>query len=152
MRHLKYLQYVLRHKWFVFVASLRIGAPVWRSIIHDWSKFLVSEWFPYAYTFYTSDGSSRYHETADFNMAWNYHQKRNKHHWQYWLLKFDQDKLLPLPMPRKYIMEMVADWMGAGRAINGKWECQEWYEENKKIILLHSETRRIVETVIFEYK
>lgn len=150
MRELKYLQYILRHKWFVLVASFRIGAPIWRAIIHDWSKFLPSEWFAYAETFYDETGKSRYKETPEFDHAWNYHQKRNKHHWQFWLLKMDRGDLGALRMPRKYVLEMVADWMGAGRAIAGKWECQEWYEKNKKTILLHGESRKIVEAVLSE--
>ena len=52
MRHLNYLKYVLRHKWFVLLASIRIGAPLWGAIIHDLSKFRPSEWIPYARCFY----------------------------------------------------------------------------------------------------
>lgn len=47
-----YLRYVIRHKWFVLIAGLRVGAPLWRLIIHDWSKFLPCEWRPYAKFFY----------------------------------------------------------------------------------------------------
>lgn len=147
-RHWSYLKYIIRHKWFVFTASIKIGAPFWRAIIHDWSKLLPSEWNPYSHTFYKSDGSSQYVETSDFNYAWNHHQKRNKHHWQYWLLRFDSGDVIPLPMPTKYILEMVADWMGAGRAITGKWEAQEWYHENKANIALHSTTRDLVEHLL----
>lgn len=50
--HLLYLRYVLRHKWFVLVAGRRTGAPLWRLLIHDWSKFLPSEWAPYVQMFY----------------------------------------------------------------------------------------------------
>jgi len=48
-------------------------------------------------------------------------------------------------MPERYIQEMVADWMGAGKAINGKWEVCEWYEKNKRNMILHPDTRMIVE-------
>ena len=44
--HLRYLGYVVRHKWFVFRAGLRTGAPLWRLVIHDWSKFTPAEWGP----------------------------------------------------------------------------------------------------------
>ena len=44
--HLRYLGYVLRHKWFVLVAGLKVGAPLWRLLIHDWSKFTAAEWGP----------------------------------------------------------------------------------------------------------
>lgn len=48
-----------------------------------------------------------------------------------------------------YAREMIADWMGAGRAITGKWEVAEWYEKNQNKIQLHPETRRFVENIIF---
>ena len=31
-KHWLYLKYLMRHKWFVFVAGLRTGAPLWRLI------------------------------------------------------------------------------------------------------------------------
>ena len=148
MRHFNYLKYVLRHKWFVLLASVRIGAPIWAAIIHDLSKFLPSEWMPYARTFYAPDGSKQYVESDSFARAWNDHQKRNKHHWQYWLITWDRGNTEPLPMPHRYILEMVADWMGAGRAITGQWEAKAWYEKNSKAIQLHSTTRMEVEKIV----
>src|SRR5574340_1412489 len=95
-RHWQYLKYLLRHKWFVLMAGLRIGVPWWQLIIHDASKFRPSEWKPYAATFYAPDGSVRYMESAAFAQAWNDHQKRNKHHWQYWLITWDSGGTEPL--------------------------------------------------------
>lgn len=62
--HLHYASYVVRHKWFVFYAGLKIKAPLWRLVIHDWSKLTPAEWFPYVLRFYGHEG------TADaFNRA-----------------------------------------------------------------------------------
>lgn len=148
MRHLNYLRYVLRHKWFVLLACIRIGAPIWLGVIHDMSKFKLSEWLPYARCFYAPDGSSQYKEDDAFNLAWNQHQKYNKHHWQYWLITWDRGVTEPLQMPYKYVYEMVADWMGAGRAITGKWETRDWYIKNKNNIQLHPNSRALVETIL----
>ena len=147
-RHWEYLKYLLRHKYFVFVACLRIGASPRLGLIHDLSKFRLSEWLPYSRCFYNVDGSKRYLETLDFNLAWNDHQKRNKHHWQYWVIFWDCGTHEPLPMPHRYVMEMVADWMGAGRAITGKWEAPEWYSKNKGNMILHDSTREAVERLL----
>lgn len=107
-KHFQYLSYVVRHKWFVFLACLEYGL-IWRGIKHDWSKFLPSEWFPYVEYFY---GKKVAHPTEKvlkdgefvsrmitpepiqcaFDIAWNYHQKRNSHHWQYWLLTPDNPR------------------------------------------------------------
>lgn len=157
-RHLAYGWYVLRHKWYVFLAACRLGVP-WLGLIHDWSKLTPGEWFPYAQTFYTPQGKHQYIETEAFQRAWNHHQKANKHHWQYWMLTFDQggalaslkitdgmanSKTVLLKMPERYAREMLADWIGAGRAL-GKPDTAAWYAKNKDLILLNPETRDWIE-------
>jgi Family of unknown function (DUF5662) len=151
--HWAYFKYVVRHKWFVFMAGRCVGVSFWRLLIHDWSKFLPSEWDAYVRSFYNRDGSKRDWKTRDpfdkqeFDAAWNHHQKVNKHHWQYWCLVNDSDdpKIKPLLMPEKFWREMIADWMGAGRAITGQWEVWSWYEKNRNKILLHDYIRNAVE-------
>lgn len=83
--HWAYLKYVVRHKYFVFRACMKIGVPFWIAVFHDWDKFLPDEWFAYVHTFYAPDGTKQYKESVDFAHAWMLHQHRNKHHWQYWL-------------------------------------------------------------------
>lgn len=47
----------------------------------------------------------------------------------------------PLPMPEKYVREMVADWMGAGRAYTGSWDdLPKWLEQNAEKMILHPKT------------
>jgi hypothetical protein len=138
----------------VLLSSFKTKCSLYQAIVHDISKFYPSEWFPYANTFYNVDGSSRYKETLDFNYAWNAHQKRNPHHWQYWILNMDRGETIILEMPVKYVKEMIADWMGAGRAITGQWgnykglEVYKWYNENKEKIKLHDSTKNLVEFYI----
>ena len=102
VKHLKYLCYVLKHKWFVIQECYKMGI-LWRGLTHDISKFYPSEWKPYADYFYGNYPSlndvhgdqrnyvTKFKEDVDtsFNIAWLHHQKRNKHHWQYWLLTND---------------------------------------------------------------
>jgi hypothetical protein len=151
-KHWLYLKYVIRHKWFVFLACPQTGVSLWRALIHDWSKFLPCEWFAYVNSFY---GGYAWKDRPDpiklaFNRAWNHHQKFNKHHWQYWLLTNDSDnpKHRALRMPVKYAKEMVADWWGAGRAITGKWDAYNWYLKNKDQIMLDDTTRALVERLL----
>jgi hypothetical protein len=113
-RHLNYFKYVVRHKWYVLLAALHIigksGDPkglLAKALLHDLSKFRPSEWFPYAECFYEEDGSKRYVESQDFILAWNSHQKVNKHHWQYWLIMMDSGTWQALEMPEVYAYEMV---------------------------------------------
>lgn len=166
--HWMYLKYVLRHKWFVLMAGLKLHVPLWQLIIHDWTKFLPSEWTPYVHYFYRKDlqeaemrqGMSDYGvlEAAPygvfiedrFNMAWNLHQKRNKHHWQYWVLMNDDGPVWPMPIPDRYMREMVADWCGAGRAITGKWDVRTWYDKNKDKIQIRN--KELVEILITQFE
>lgn len=217
----QYLKYLARHKWYVFVECCKVGIPI-RGLLHDMSKFRPSEYRPYARYFYGTwmensnwHGDWRnvipYEDTQDgvekaFDFAWLMHQKRNPHHWQYWLLVNDsssreftigepgsgyelflcrnnrplaifdisilwkddiilpesgnndnaylyakeiKDKLNKFPavfeMPLKYRKEMLADWRGAGRAINGRDETKEWYLKNKDNMILGTVTREWVE-------
>lgn len=84
-RHIAYLKAVIRHKWYVFLACLQFGVPIWTALLHDWDKFLPDEWLPYARTFYKPNGEKQYVESVEFARAWMLHQHRNKHHWQYWV-------------------------------------------------------------------
>jgi hypothetical protein len=202
-KHFQYLSYVVRHKWFVLLAGLRTGAPLWRLIIHDWSKFLPCEWFPYVNYFYGQpqvgdvtyvsciDGfggrasvvdqrhdvnGSKYKVRMEndmdligggqefwahdfevdgiqelqeqFDKAWLHHQHANKHHWQHWVLREDSGKTIAMCMPEKFVCEMLADWIGAGRAITGDGSAKRtlaWYEANKDKMILHESTRGKVE-------
>jgi hypothetical protein len=159
VKHAKYARYILRHKWFVLVECWRLGI-LWRGIVHDLSKFAPSEWLDYAQYFYGDNseeglnaiGTFGLAELAPFgyyakdrlNVAWLLHQKRNRHHWQFWVLQEDSGQLIAVPMPDKYRREMLADWKGAGRAL-GKPDTRAWYEANKHKMLLHSQTRDWIE-------
>ena len=142
-KYFKYLGYVLRHKWFVLLECIRLGI-IWRGIFHDLSKFLPSEFIPYARYFYGKKGKNisrgrdktGYYSAgstgkASFDYAWLLHQKRNPHHWQWWILPKDDGSTKTFPMPVNVIKEMLCDWRGAQRAQRSKWGVSEWYEKNK---------------------
>lgn len=157
MKHLKYLSYVLRHKWFVFVECCREGIVV-RGLLHDWHKFLPSEWTPYANHFYgdkdsdISKGrdSTGYYKPTDtgdsaFDFAWLLHQKRADHHWQWWVLPEDDGGVKVLPMTYEARLEMIASKAQG----HGGWAgVAKWYDKNKSKMQLHAATRRMVESML----
>ena len=161
--HWQYAQYLFRHGWIVMQECFKYG--FWgQGLTHDWSKFLPDEWVPYAKFFY---GKHHYEKVSDirgiewsfganetwtkeywkqkFDEAWNLHQKRNRHHHQFYLLTMDSGDLVVLDMPMKYRKEMLADWRGASRAINGYDDTRNWYLKNKDKMKLHPKTRAWVE-------
>lgn len=156
-KHFKYLWYIIRHKWYVLCECWKTGL-YWHGLVHDLSKLLPSEWFPYTRYFYGkySPRDEIWREMQgrvwdkemvldSFNLAWLKHIHRNPHHWQYWILREDSGNTFPIPMPEIYMKEMLADWRGAGKAITGKDNTPEWYEKNKSNMQLHPETRAWIE-------
>lgn len=150
----RYIWLTLKHKWFVFLAGLKTGAPLFRLLIHDWSKFTPAEAPHYGRQFF-GDKS----DPLGFSYAWNHHQKTNPHHWEYWIPESGHNRggyndHEPLPMPESYVREMVADWFGASRAYEGKWPTSRgswaWLKANLDVIRLHPESRRMVEKVLDE--
>lgn len=156
MCYLKYLKYVFLHKWYVFLECYKRGL-YWRGLVHDLSKFLPSEFIPYAKFFYrrcTVRDDSGYYKPTDtgdpkFDFAWLLHQKRNDHHWQWWVLPLDDGGTKVIPMSKKARLEMFCDWLGAGRAQKTKG-VKYWYAKNKDKLVLHRETRAYIESEILK--
>lgn len=157
----RYLSYVVRHKWYVMIECFKVGL-VWRGLVHDLSKLLPDEFFPYAWYFYGPDswkhkrsthGYYKPYETGDrqFDYAWLKHQKRNKHHWQWWILPKDNGGYVTFNIPLEYRKEMLCDWKGAGKA-KGKPDSDIvlWYRENKDKMQLHTTTRIWIEEQLHE--
>lgn len=157
MKYLKNLLYILRHKWHVFVAGIELGVPLWQLIVHDLSKLLPSEFFPYAEKFFVGDTRPRkMHEPGSddrFDVAWMHHIHMNKHHFQWWVRIGKDGKLKPMKMPKRYALEMVADWVGAGMAQGqrDRKNVWEWYIANQDSIVLHPVTRVMVEGLTWDY-
>jgi NACalpha-BTF3-like transcription factor len=163
IKHLQYLKYIMRHKWYVFIGCCNAGIW-WRGLLHDLSKFSPSEWGPYAEYFYGGE-----HKTFDelmlasldtyecwemskegveeaFDRAWLHHQHHSPHHWQYYVLREDSGATKVLEIPKAFRKELLADWKGAGRAIVGKAaDTKAWYLENRANMLLAPQTQRWIE-------
>ena len=163
MIYVKYLWYVIKHRWFVMIECFKVGL-IWRGLVHDLDKFRPDEFFPYAHHFYGNikkgrDKTGYYKPTntgdPDFDYAWFLHQKRNDHHWQWWIMPDDTEGSVILSMSYSAIIEMICDWVGAGKAQghfspkNDKYaETRKWYSVNKNRMQLESITRSIVENTI----
>lgn len=125
-RYMRYLGVLLAHKWFVCLAGWKARVPLWRLVIHDWSKFLPSQFFPYADHFY---GDLRGRTgVSPYDYAWLRHVNANPHHWEYWVPrthmrgpKNGRAEMRTMPMPEWAMREMVADWCAASRTYDGCW-------------------------------
>ncbi|MCK5021507.1 MAG: hypothetical protein KAS32_31130 [Candidatus Peribacteraceae bacterium] len=162
MIYLKYLKYVTLHKFYVMIECFKRGLYV-QGILHDISKLHPDEFNAYAkYTavFFnndidkdTIDENTKNEIKSNFDMAWFHHKRYNKHHWQYWATPESGNTLKAMPIPRKYLEEMVCDWIGANRVGNNSqpnWP-SKFYDKVKYEFILHSDTRAILEEIIKEY-
>lgn len=148
-KYKKYLKYVLKHKYYVLIECYKHGI-LWQGIIHDLSKFRISEFFAYSNYFdkYKPRDKSGYYKPTDtgdvnFDIAWLKHTRRNPHHWQYWVLLDDDGTYKVFEMPLNIRKEMICDWIGAGKAQN-KPDTKEWYLQNRHRMVLGKETREWV--------
>lgn len=154
----KYVWATLKHKWYVFRAGLKTGAPLYNLIIHDYSKFSPQEVFGYSRHFYGDKG-----DLEKFRRAWIHHQNTNPHHWEYWMPRTSHSLERkggaapgPLPMPEKYVREMVADWFGAAMSYEGQYpksfDTWTWFHKNVDRFKtnMHSATLDTLEKVLRE--
>jgi len=113
MTYIRFLWFLMRHKWFVFVAGRKLNVPIGQLFAHDLNKLSPSFITVYAkhceFKRLNKNGSDRSDEWHD---AVQRHQNSSPHHHQYWKRK---------DIPDCYLREMAADLMGASRNYIGHW-------------------------------
>ena len=136
--HLKYADYLARHKWYVGQECFRRGLYL-RGIIHDWDKFLSGRWN--AYRNFFSNGMPTAEVKETFRKSWQRHAYLNDHHWQHWVSIHDNGDVRSHEMTDKAKKEMLVDWIGAHKAIGGS-SLLGWYLERESTILIAPKTKK----------
>lgn len=148
-KYLKYLIYLIEHKKNVFIECMKMGM-FWHAITHDMSKFLPSEFIPYSKFFYSTNRTKNYKKSdeanSDFQNGWCHHQKRNKHHWNYWISVTRKNEIIPISIPKKYVRQMIADWRGMSRKFGDT--PGEYFNKNKDNMILHKHTIKLIGELI----
>lgn len=138
-----HLKTVCAHKRWVFYYCNMCGLT-WQGIVHDISKFSPAEFFE-SVKYYQGNRSpiDACKEANGYSLAWFHHKGANKHHWEYWVDDFEKG-VIPKKMPFKYVLEMLCDFLGAGRAYEGKsFSIQseyKWWQKKRQVALFHKET------------
>jgi hypothetical protein len=160
-RYFKYLQKILIHKYFVFIWCIKLKAPLRLAIFHDISKFSIHEFGFYARRFYDKNGNKLFTSDSlgtydpiktnfDFAKGWLHHQHCNKHHWNFWIIIRDGKLIIPVEIPKIYVLEMVADWAAARKSYSGKYDVIAWYEKEKDNMILTEKTRNLLEKILYD--
>ena len=116
-----HLKTVTKHKYWVWYYMNKCGLKWgWRGLWHDMSKFSPTEfWESVKYYSGTRSPIDACKEEKGVSMAWMHHKGRNPHHYEYWMDNFDKGGE-PKEMPWRYKVEMICDYLAAGRAYMGK--------------------------------
>lgn len=129
-----YLNSVIEHKKYVYSEGINLISKLnnlneneinllkYNLFIHDLSKFSVNESIAYCYYFGEHEDKNHKEFKKHFNIAWNHHKKNNKHHPEYWISVNKKGKSEFLDMPYIYVIEMVCDWLGAGKTYGNTME------------------------------
>jgi len=134
---------VIPHKIAVYQAGLEMSRKEWfkenkeqflyNLWVHDMSKFSANESYGYAMHDFKSNAPD-----ILFERAWLHHKNHNEHHPEYWLNPNKEGVLSPMEMPTIYVLEMIADWIGAGAVYGSSLE--EWLPKNLHKFELHEAT------------
>lgn len=115
---------ITRHKLLVAQGCFKVGLYR-QGILHDMSKYGLTEFLVGAkYYQGTRSPNDAEREATGCSTAWMHHKGRNKHHYEYWQDYSDdpaeQGRLVPVPMPDRYVAEMIMDRIAACKVYKGK--------------------------------
>lgn len=120
MKAFRHFCTITKHKFLVMDGCFRVGL-IWQGITHDLSKYSLTE-FRSGMRYYQGNRSPNAAEREDkgYSDAWMHHKGRNRHHYEYWTdMNMQTRQYEPVPMPRKYLIEMVMDRRAACKVYQG---------------------------------
>ena len=155
MKVWKHFKTITYHKWLVLKGCFRIGLYK-QGLLHDLSKYSITE-FGVGAKYYQGDRSpnNAEREAYGYSKAWLHHQGRNKHHYEYWhdyCATAEKGVMVPVPMPDKYIAEMLMDRIAASKVYNGVDYRDDaplkYFLGGKKNIPIHVDTGATLEMLL----
>ena len=112
---------ITKHRMLVASGCFQIGL-YWQGLTHDLSKYSPTE-FRNGIKYYQGTRSPNNAEREDkgYSEAWMHHKGRNRHHFEYWTdISPVSRQYEPMPIPRKYLAEMIMDRRAACMTYQGK--------------------------------
>ncbi len=145
----KHFKTISKHKWEVGKVCFKIGLYK-QGMMHDLSKYGKTEFLSSAKYFQGNRSPIEVEkDEIGYSIAWQHHKGHNPHHWEYWIDNLGTYKNTPCKIPYKYVLEMICDWIGAGKVYNKeKWTQEEpwnYYQKCKNERIFHPETQKLIE-------
>jgi hypothetical protein len=153
MKAWQHFKTITRHRWLVRQGCFRVGL-YWQGLTHDLSKYTPIEFCVGAKYFQgTRSPNSAERDEKGYSEAWMHHKGRNRHHWEYWTdLIRELGTYGPVPMPRKYLVEMVMDRRAACMVYQGDaytdGSALEYLQRGRERIRMHQQTRQELEYLL----
>jgi hypothetical protein len=109
------------HRLVVCGGCFRMGL-YWQGLTHDLSKYSPVEfWNGARYYQGVRSPNAAERELKGYSEAWIHHKGRNRHHYEYWTdMSKETGRYESVPVPRRYLAEMVADRVAACKVYEGK--------------------------------
>ena len=147
-KHFKTITY---HKYLVAKGCFRVGLYK-QGLLHEMSKYSPAVfWVGVKYFQGNISHNNAEREDIGYSNAWLHHKGRNKHHYEYWIdysIQTIPGGMAPVPMPRKYIAEMIMDRIAASKVYEGTAYTDasplKYYYKGTDKAPIHEETREVL--------
>ena len=145
MKPWQHFKTITHHRLLVMVNCFRIGL-IRQGLFHDLSKYSPTEfWAGARYYQGIRSPNAAEREQNGYSAAWLHHKGRNRHHYEYWTdLNPTTRQYEPVPMPRRYLAEMVMDRIAASKVYLGRRYTSaaplEYFRSSHEGPLMHRQT------------
>ena len=153
MKAFRHFCTITKHKLLVMDGCFRVGL-IAQGLAHDLSKYSPTE-FGSGMRYYQGNRSPNAAEREDkgYSEAWMHHKGRNPHHYEYWTdLSPITKNYEPIPVPRKYLAEMIMDRIAACIVYEGKnfttGSPLANLHRSREKDLMHPQTKRQLEYIL----
>ena len=153
MKAWQHFKTITKHRWLVRNGCFQVGL-IWQGLTHDLSKYSITEFRTGALYYQgTRSPNTAEREVKRYSEAWIHHKGRNRHHYEYWTdLNRQTRQYESVPMPRKYLVEMVMDRRAACMVYQGQAyhpsSALEYFMKSLERELMHPQTRRELEYIL----
>ena len=153
MKAWQHFKTITHHRWLVRGGCFRVGL-YWQGLTHDLSKYTPTEFLVGA-RFFQGNRSPNAAERDEkgYSEAWMHHKGRNRHHYEYWTdLNKSTLRYESVPMPRRYLVEMVMDRIAACKTYQKEkytdGSALEYHHKSQERSLMHERTRKELEYIL----
>lgn len=151
----KHFKTITHHKYLVAKGCFHVGLYR-QGLLHDMSKYSPTEFLVGAkYYQGTRSPNNAEREEKGYSSAWLHHKGRNKHHYEYWQdysLQGEQGVIVPVPMPDRYVAEMLMDRIAASKVYKGADYTDaaplEYYQKSREHPAIHPDTQAVLERML----